>query len=642
MMKLLPALALFACLTATAQSPRLSVYEEFTGENCPPCAATNPGLNNILSAAINTPQVVAIKWEVPIPSAPTKTWSLYQTNKAEIGFRASYYGISYAPEGRMDGQKTTVFGAASDHAGDIDDNVIATAASYTSPFSISIQRAWNISCTAVNLTITVNCTADFNTTGNLLFRTVMVERLIQFSVAPGTNGEKTFKDAAVKSFPTLAGGVSLKKNWTNGQSHTFTLSCEVPSYIRKKSEIAFVGMIQDDGNKKILQGARVGIDVVPVEAISQLDAKAENLVCGGSITPTVTISNEGPAAISQLTIVPYDGTVAGPITTWNGNLATGNSTTIVLNSLPVSTLAGTHLFNYDVVLTVPHYNLLGTRKMSAFMAVTGYQPLDVAEGFVTNTFPPAKWGYLNSNAGPGWSKTFATGGFNRSSDAAKYDFYTNTAVGDVDELYLPPADLSAPDAPTLSFDMAYAVRNGRQDQLEILVSDDCGQNWSSVFKNAGFALSTIPNEVNDNAYSPDPFDSTHWTTHKITLNGFNKPDVLVKFVTTNDNGNNLYLDNINLTIWKDVGLSKNALDMSVTLFPNPSHGETLLSIESQKSGNLEVTVVNALGQVVYSSEMSLQAGKNEITLNTVLPSGIYNVSLQNNQSALSKKLMIIK
>ena len=89
MKKTLLTMAVIAGLQLMAQSPtpRLSLFEEFTGENCPPCAATNPALNALLAQPTNTAKVVAIKWQVPIPSAPSNTWSLYQTNKAEIDWR---------------------------------------------------------------------------------------------------------------------------------------------------------------------------------------------------------------------------------------------------------------------------------------------------------------------------------------------------------------------------------------------------------------------------------------------------------------------------------------------------------------------------------------------------------------------------
>src|SRR4051812_42095447 len=71
-------------LFASAQV-RISLFEEFTGENCGPCASTNPNLNITLAA--NAANVIALKWQVPIPSAPSATWSLYQTNIQEINWR---------------------------------------------------------------------------------------------------------------------------------------------------------------------------------------------------------------------------------------------------------------------------------------------------------------------------------------------------------------------------------------------------------------------------------------------------------------------------------------------------------------------------------------------------------------------------
>src|SRR5688572_26856203 len=134
MKKSLLAVLMISGAVAFAQTPRLSLYEEFTGETCPPCAATNPGLNAILLTPTNQTKIVAIKWQVPIPSAPTPTWSLYKTNQTEIDWRyrstgAGGYGypsqntatnsitsgINSAPSGRIDGQHQWAFGATSDH-----------------------------------------------------------------------------------------------------------------------------------------------------------------------------------------------------------------------------------------------------------------------------------------------------------------------------------------------------------------------------------------------------------------------------------------------------------------------------------------------------------------------------------------------
>src|SRR4051812_45822498 len=77
----------FITIGSFAQTPRLSLFEEFTGENCAPCAVANPNINATMTKPSSIKRVVALKWQVPIPSAPSATWSLYQTNKTEIDWR---------------------------------------------------------------------------------------------------------------------------------------------------------------------------------------------------------------------------------------------------------------------------------------------------------------------------------------------------------------------------------------------------------------------------------------------------------------------------------------------------------------------------------------------------------------------------
>src|SRR5581483_1617370 len=98
-----------------------------------------------------------IKWQVDIPSAPTNTWSLFQTDKTEIQWRAYTYGyaVSSAPNGRIDGQSQTVFGAASDHPGNMTQSIINTATAVTSPFTLTMLRSWDPGFTTMTATISI-------------------------------------------------------------------------------------------------------------------------------------------------------------------------------------------------------------------------------------------------------------------------------------------------------------------------------------------------------------------------------------------------------------------------------------------------------------------------------------------------------
>lgn len=632
----------FAGFSVVAQSLRLCLYEEFTGETCPPCASANPALNALLAQPTNTPKVVAIKWQVPIPSAPTKTWSLYQTNKTEINWRYQTYGygINSAPSGKMDGQNVTVFGAGSNHPNNLNSTVISTAQSYTSAFTITMNRAWTPGCTAVNLTVNIQATAPFTSVGNLVFRTVMVERLIQFSVQPGTNGEKDFEDVAIKSFPTIQSGVALPTTWTNGQTMTFTLNCPVPSYTRKKSEIAFVGFIQDDGDRKVAQAARLDKAPVPAEAIAAIGASV-GVTCSNAISPKVSVRNDGNSAISNLTITPYtDGIAAAPFI-WTGNLAPNTSTVITLTGVTTATTNGAHLFSFDITMPVSLYNLTQNINSVSYLVASGYQSTPVAEGFVSATYPPTGWTMVNNDQGPTWTRYNGSGGFNLTFESTKYDFFNNTKIGDADELYLPPANLSGSGDPVLNFDIAYAQRTAASnDKLEIFASDNCGVNWTSVFSASGSSLTTIAPVPNN--YVPDPNDASHWRTENLTLTGFNKSSVLVKFVATSGNGNNLYLDNINLEQKSGgTGLNENNAASSLLVYPNPSHDVANIKITSANSGNARVSILNTLGQVVYEKNISVHAGSTIIHVDLKqLANGIYTVVFENGGTTSKQKLTI--
>lgn len=645
-------------MSMLAQTPRLSLFEEFTGETCPPCAATNPGLNTLLASPTNTPKVVAIKWQVPIPSAPSNTWSLYRTNQAEIDWRwksaasgnygypsqntaatAITDGINSAPSGRLDGQHQWTFGAASDHPANLSNAAISTAQSYTSAFSITMTRDWNSTGTAITLTVNIVATAPFTAVGNLVFRTVMVERLIQFSVQPGTNGEKDFEDVAIKSFPSLQAGTPMASTWTIGQTQTFTLNCAIPSYTRKKEQIAFVGFIQDDGNRKVAQAVRADKAQLTNDAVA-IGAKVP-VTCNNSISPEITVMNNGVSTITNLTITPYSDGTAGGVTIWTGSLASGASTTIPLNAITTATVSGSHTFSYNITaMNGTDFNLTNNSAKVTYLVAGNYQGTPVQEGFVLGAYPPAGWTVVNPDNGPAWNRNPAIGAYALSFECTKYDFFNNTVIGDKDELYLPPVDLTGADVPQLTFDVAYAQRTfNSNDMLDVFVSDNCGSTWTNVYNSSGTALTSA--QPIATSYTPAP---NEWKTETVNLTGFDKANVIVKFVTTNDNGNNMYLDNVNLAQPNPTGIRKlNASQMNVTLYPNPTNGITTVKVNTVKGGEAKLAVVNTLGQLVLEKQITLNEGANTIQIDAKdFASGIYNISLDTQSGSIVKKLTVTK
>jgi hypothetical protein len=628
-----------------SQTPRLSLYEEFTGENCPPCASANPPLNLLLASPTNTPKIVAIKWQVPIPSAPSNTWSLYQTNKVEIDWRwktlaSGGYGytpaINSAPSSKIDGQEASVFGASSGHPANLNNNVISSAAAIPAAFSINMTRAWNQAYSAVNLTVNIQATQSFSATGNLIFRLDMIERNVHFVTEPGTNGEKDFEDVAVKSFPTLQNGTPMTVGtWSVGQTQTFTINCPLPSYIRDKSEIAFVGFIQDDGNQKVAQAGLANSEGLSNDA-KAVSAFVPNLSCTNTIAPDVTIKNNGNNGITNFTITPYIDGIIKPIFSWSGNLAVGASTTMAIGSISVS--GGSHTFSYNIsAVSGTDNNLVNNSATTKFVTISNYQTTPIVEGF-TSTFPPLKWSTFNATSGPSWVKSTSCGGFGLSSESTKMDFYTY-AVGTINELILPPINLAGAITPTLTFDLAYATYATEADKLEVFVSDDCGDNWTNVYDKSGTNLNTAPATT-----SPFVPSAAQWRKESVNLFGYSNPSILIKFVATSAYGNNLYIDNVNLSQLNPVGIFSSPLsNINIEVFPNPTSGDVNLTVNSINNSNYRINLINSLGQVIFEKNFNFSIGINNIQIDTKqYPEGIYNVVLESNSLKTTKKITIIK
>lgn len=630
-----------------AQSPRMPLFEEFTGENCPPCASTNPAIKPFLDAHQNI-DMITLKWQVAIPSAPTSATSLYQQDKLEIDARDNYYGISSAPSGRWDGQDPTVFGATSDHAYYVQETgVLDAVKAVSSPFSVVMQRAYDPTYSTITVTGTITASQAYTAVGALKFRLVMTEKEIHYITAPGSNGEKDFEYIARKSFPDLANGTAMASSWTASQTQTFSIACPIPSYIWDKSQIEMVGFIQDDGNKQVLQSVLAEKAPLGIDAKAAGFASLKDINCASTATPQAIITNQGIDAITTMTINAFRDAVAQPAFVYSGNIAAGATATITLDPITGLT-AGNHTYSINIVgVNTGDNNVANNTKKQSFVVVTTYTTAPVVQTYSLATFPGTGWILINPDAGAAsttWQRSTAVGAYGVApAGCAKYNFYNNANVGDIDELYMPAMSFAGMTAPTLKWDMAYCTYDdaGTQlnDGLAVKITSDCGATWNTVYSSSGAAMATAPTRTT--AYTPA---ASEWVTKTIDLTAYaNQPEILVKFVTTNDYGNNLYIDNVNMTeLSTGVHQMASAIE-KVELFPNPTSNETSLTVSLVNESNVSVSIINNVGQIVFVNSATLSAASNVLNIDTKqFAAGIYNIVISTNNGSVTKKLSVTK
>ena len=686
MKKLCIYLLFYSAIHANAQSPRLSLMEIFTGENCGSCVSCNHYLDTFLVRPSISSKVVPIRWMIPVPSAPSHTWSLYQSYKSDIDWRSGgasasgygypsyfdyYYLTSSAPTTTANGSGIVT---APHHFFDGDffsgyyfnvtDAFVTTVSSYSSAFSINISPAWNANYTAFTVTVNIQATANFTAAGvnSLFYRLVMIEKTIDFDTAPGSNGEKHFENVVIKSFPTTTSGSLttsmgslIPSSWVNGQTLTFTLNCALPPTVHDLAQLAFVGFIQDDATYSVEQTTYTNAPGVSNDAAASA-ININDVVCSATFVPIATIKNSGSNSITAFTVTPTLDGVSSANVIWSGNLAAGASTTIPLNLITLS--QGTHTYSYNInSVSGGEYNY-GNNKLKTVKFARKANSLynSVTEPFTATTFPPTDWIVIKrDSSSTSWSRIATVGAYGINTGAAKYDFFHDlSANGNIGDLYLKPQSFAAMNLPVLSFDVAYAqvplapydspISPG--NKLEVMVSTDCGATWGTVFSQAGSVLATAPTSTtNSSEFVPT---ASQWKTVTLLLNSYaNAPEVLVKFVAYTDVGNSLYLDNVNLFNLGQPNPTSiktdETNDMTLDIFPNPAEKELNVTLTTMLANEANLTIINALGQTVYTRKLDVSNGTSAHQISVKdLSNGIYTVLVNAVNSSVTRKIIIAK
>ena len=402
---------------------------------------------------------------------------------------------------------------------------------------------------------------------------------------------------------------------------------------------------------------------VPV-VLNSLDAKLLNIMspvagsssCTNSVTPKVVISNNGNTTLTSATI-NYKMDAGTPQTfAWTGSLASTVSTTITLNNF-TGLSAAAHTFS--VWITAPNggtdQNNADNSSTSTFTVSTAGagSTLPFTENFETATFPPTGWLLQRTNtlnAANNWSLVANTTGLVAgSTKVAKMDNFSGTSIdiaGQIDALRTPPISfVGANSTLNLKFDLSHRVYNtATSDSLNIYISTNCGGSWTRLYTKGGAQLASVTGGQTT-AFTPSV--NTQWRRDSISLSSYiGQASVYLKFENRSDWGNNLYLDNINVSYQSSTGLASLQESLPILdLYPNPTTGILSLNIANiNPDSEISVNVLNTFGQVV-STPLHLKNSANgayNIDLSH-LANGVYFMSVQtDNNKAVTKKIVISK
>ena len=346
----------------------------------------------------------------------------------------------------------------------------------------------------------------------------------------------------------------------------------------------------------------------------------KNILCAGDSVAFTDISYHG-------------------ITSWNWNFGDGGT---LVGSDPAVHQNPIHTYSipgvYTVTLTVSNGADQLSKTYSNIITVLGDGGLNtpLMEGF-EGTWPANNW-FVNN---PDGDETWQVVNTNYSgAHGLKLANYTSES-GHVDEFISNTFDMSAMDTIFVSYKWSYANRTtATDDRLRISASGDCGAAWTLARIRKG--TTNLPTGTATNsAYTPTTTSQWSGETLTLTAQNYMTNHFQLKYEFISYGGNNLYLDDINITAVDTLGnfieITESPLDIS--LYPNPTNDAATLVLGSASHKRTTVTLFNSSGEIVdkiYNGNLSVGTHTFSIPKQSA---GFYIVQIQSGNAVTHRKLI---
>ncbi len=271
--------------------------------------------------------------------------------------------------------------------------------------------------------------------------------------------------------------------------------------------------------------------------------------CNSSVSPGVQVRNYGEEKITSFEIVFYINNELKQSKSVTSSLATGETMEVTFDPLTI-TPEITNEISFEIVTVNGNFDLNSANNIKTELIApfkTQIPPYSVYFSDENDLFYSTE-----NNTVSQWELVSAPDSTvdNKSLMLPFYDNMLNFGYRDI--VQTQTIDLSSLTSAQLDFSYAYASReisSGEyyQDGLVVIVSTDCGATFpreNIVFERYGRSLRTTSNSADSFA----PTRSSNWTRISRNITRFaGLENIQVAFAGVNGSGNNIYLDNIEVT-----------------------------------------------------------------------------------------------
>ena len=317
-----------------AQVQRVVLLEHFTQASCGPCATYNPAIEDLLSN--NEGDLVCINYHVWWPGYDP----MYFHNTADVQNRAGYYDVGGVPNSVLEGNYYNGHPSGWGQA-DIDARL-----SVSSKLNIEITPVFSPNFDSVIVTMKIIAAAGISNA--IRAHIAIVEKNIQFSTPPGTNGEKEFSYVMKKMLPD-ANGTEFQ-SFVEGETYTVVGRWKIEN-LYQMNQIGIVAFVQNHNTKEIYQAAYKKLNFAAMYSLDASVKEMDNIydkVCLSTIKPKVKVQNLGSNNVTSLSFTYSFNNEEAQSFDWQGSLGFYESTIIELPEITYNKRSSNNEFSVSV------------------------------------------------------------------------------------------------------------------------------------------------------------------------------------------------------------------------------------------------------------------------------------------------------
>jgi hypothetical protein len=378
-----------------------------------------------------------------------------------------------------------------------------------------------------------------------------------------------------------------------------------------RGRIGFVG-VNGNGNDLFVDNIEILGGTINDLAVVSLESPGP-VVCETRLRPRVRVQNLGTQTVTRLEVT----------TSANGRSSTQIFSDTPLTPGAIRTLAlaeTTFDANTDLLISisnpdapaddVPANNAVNRQ----IMVNTATDRLPLRQNFDAGL---TNWVVQREAGQVPW--TLTTTHFGQSA------VYTRNAVSGAQSwLVSPVLDLSRLSEARVFFDVAYARHTPALDNLRVLASQDCGLQYPLTLYNQN--LDAIASATGSAAWVPAT--AANWRRQSIDLTPLaGRQNVRLAWVITNDNGNNVFLDNLEFFI--DNNPAPPRIEQLFVIYANPADPfEHFITFNLPRRETLALQIYNMMGQTMLANTLPDVLNQTYTLDLSTLSTGVYIFRIQ--------------